>query len=284
MNTMPNFLVIGAQKSGTTTLYEDLRSHPDILIPDKETSGLVGLDPNDITAVTQYADLFESEGNRLVGEVSTEYTMAPRIQVAKAAQELLGSAQVFYIVREPVSRVISHHHHEYASGLMGPDIDVELQKHPQLVYNSCYATQLIPWLDGFGRSKVHIIRFEDYMSDRDAGANSIFRRLGLEPWKLPTAEKAFNTSDNRFLATGLWRQLSRSGPYRRLVRPIVSESVRRRVMQTILPKPASRPDPPSERTIAHLIDVLRPEVAALSELTETEPWWDLDQLWETTGG
>lgn len=284
MTTLPKFLVIGAQKCGTTTLYEDLRSHPRIFIPEKETSGLVDLDPGDRSSMTKYASMFEPAGSRLAGEVSTLYSMLPRNDVAHTARKVLGTAQILYLVREPVSRVISHHHHDYSSGLMGPDIDVEVKRCPELVGNSRYATQIAPWIEVFGRSNVSIIRFEDYMANRENGANAVFRKLGLEPWSLPRVSEAYNTAGNRFLATGHWRKISQSPAYRKLIRPLFSETVRRQVMRRALPKPPERPNPPSTCTVSEIVDTLRPEVMALSEFTGTDPWWDLDAVLEKFSG
>ncbi|WP_026818199.1 sulfotransferase [Arthrobacter castelli] len=284
MTSLPDFLVIGAQKCGTTTLYEDLRSHPRVFIPDKETSGLVDLKLDDASSVEKYCSMFEQGGSRLSGEVSTLYSMLPMYDVARTAGRLLGAAQILYIVREPISRVISHHHHEFSAGAMGPDIDVEVEQRPELVDNSRYATQVAPWIDAFGRSNVHIIRFEDYMADRQAGADGVFRKLGLDQWKLPTASEAFNTADNKFLATGLRGKVSRSTPYRRLIRPLFPEAVRRRLMRLVLPKPPKRPNPPSEDTVAELVRRLQPEVVALSEWTGGELWWDLNTVLENHRG
>lgn len=281
MAPFPKFLVIGAQKCGTTTIYEDLQSHPEIYIPDKEASGLVGLNPNETASVESYAALFRPGANSLVGEVSTLYSMFPKYDVVRTASDILDSPQIIYIVREPISRVISHHNHAYSLGLMGPDIDAEVWKHSELIENSCYATQIGPWIKEFGRSNVHIIRFEDYMAERQTGANAIFRELGLTPWALPTVSQAFNTADNKFVSTGGWAKLSSSAPYRRLIRPLISEQLRRKMMRLVLPKPAKRPSPPSKRTVLELARHLQPEVAALSKLTETEPWWNLDAVVES---
>lgn len=284
MTSLPKFLVIGAQKCGTTTLYEDLRSHPGIFIPDKETSGLIDLNLDEPSSVERYASLFEQGGGRSIGEVSTLYSMLPKYNVAAGARRVLGSAQILYIVRDPISRVISHHHHDYSSGAMGPDIDVEVKERPELVDNSSYATQIAPWIDEFGKANVHTIRFEDYMADRQVGANAVFRRLGLDPWQLPTASAAFNTADNKFVATGSWGKISRSAPYRKLIRPLFSESLRRHTMRLVLPKPPGRPKPPSKSTVRELVRRLRPEVLALSEVTDTKPWWDLDDVLESYRG
>lgn len=276
--SMPSFLVVGAQKCGTTTLYEDLRSHPEIFLPDKESSGLIDLDPDDTASVQKYARTFESAGGMTTGEVSTLYSMWPKSGIAESARKILGTIPIFYIVREPVSRVISHHHHEYSSGSMGPDIDVEVRKCPELIDNSRYASQIRPWIESFGVANVHIIRFEDYVANRQAGAASLFRLLGRSPWELPTVDKAFNTATDKFFATGHWRGLSRNAGYRRLLRPLISERTRRWVMRLVLPKAPDRPSPPSAHTVDEIVRSLRPEMMALARITECEAWWDLEAV------
>ena len=71
----------------------------------------------------------------------------------RAARFLSKETQIVYLVREPVSRAISHHRHMNAwhgPGKMNADIDASAQEHSSLVDYSCYATQLEPWRDAFG--------------------------------------------------------------------------------------------------------------------------------------
>ena len=274
----PGFLVVGAQKCGTTTLYEDLRSHPDIYVPDKESSGL--LDPRlpEPAAVERYRALFSAAGGRLAGEVSTEYTMLPANDVATLAREVVGPARILYVVREPVARTISHHHHYYAAGLMSDDIDSDVPRHPELVDNSRYAMQIEPWLRAFGPSAVKVIRFESFVADRQATADAVFSFLGVRPWTLPAADSIHNAASDKVVAVGLWQRVSESPLYRHTLRRVLSEPVRRRLLGLVLPKAKPRPPAPAYATVEALVAALRPDVERLGEITGEGPWWDLDAV------
>ena len=91
---LPDFLIIGAQKSGTTTLYADLAVQPTICMSSiKEPSVLIKIpDPDKATAY--YGRLFEAEpSHRRFGEASTLYSQLPEHrEVAERARRLLGPA------------------------------------------------------------------------------------------------------------------------------------------------------------------------------------------------
>jgi hypothetical protein len=274
----PGFLVVGAQKCGTTTLFEDLRSHPDIYVPDKESSGL--LDPRlpEPAAVEGYRALFSAARGRLAGEVSTEYTMLPANDVATLAREVIGPARILYVVREPVARTISHHHHYYAAGLMSDDIDSDVPRHPELVDNSRYAMQIEPWLRAFGPSAVKVIRFESFVADRQTTADEVFAFLGVRAWTLPAADRVHNAASDKVVAVGTWQRVSESPLYRHTLRRVLSEPVRRRLLGLVLPKAKPRPPAPAYATVETLVAALRPDVERLGEITGEGPWWDLDAV------
>lgn len=278
MNDGPGFLVVGAQKCGTTTLYEDLRSHPGVFLPDKESSGLLAEDLPSPGAVAAYQRLFRQAGDRLAGEVSTRYTMLPVHDVASVAAEVLGEARVLYVVREPIARVISHHHHDHALGLVSADIDVEVRRTPALVDNSRYATQIDPWLRAFGPERVMVIRFETFVADRQGTANRVAAFLGLPSWTLPHTGTVHNAAESKVVATAGWRRLLSHPAYRRVLRPLVPEALRRRATRAVLPSAVARPPAPSPDTVTWLVDELRPEVERLGEVTGEGPWWDLDRV------
>ena len=275
----PDFLVVGAQKSGTTTMWEDLRAHPDVEMSDKESNGL--LDP----AVTtpegrrRYAAAFGAHrAGALRGEVCTTYTMLPvHTGVVERATALNPGLRVLYIVREPVSRVVSHHHHDLALRLCDPDIDVAIRSHPPLLDNTRYATQIRPWIGALGRERVLVVRFEDYVADRGAGIGLIHDFLGL-PQRSLADTAVHNASAGRRVAVGAWGSLSQSAAYRRLVRPLVPERVRRRLMGAVLPEGPERPAAPSAATLELIAAELSPEVQALSRLIGEPPFWDLEAV------
>ncbi len=281
----PDFLVVGAQKSGTTTLWEDLRTHPDLAVSDKESNGLLDEDVTTPKGRRRYAALFGRPGaGALTGEVCTTYTMLPvHPGVVERAVLLAPGLRVVYIVREPLSRVISHHHHDLALRLCDPDIDVAVRTHPPLVDNTRYATQLRPWVEALGAGRVLVVRFEDYVADREAGLAGVQDFLGVRPVPLASAE-VHNAHADRRVAVGAWGRLSSSTAYRSFVRPLLGERLRRGLVRTVLPTGPARPDPPSAATIDHLVEVLAPEVAALSALTGQAPLWDLEESRRRHGG
>lgn len=173
--TSPDLIVIGAQKCGTTTVYEDLGAHPSISLTDKESSVLLAARESDMR--TAYARVPVPEGSFLA-EVSTEYAMRPLRDVARTAAAVAPEASVAYIVRDPVARVISHHHHEMAARTLSVGIDDAVREHRQLIDYSRYAFQIRPWLDAFGPHRVHVLRFEEYMSDRATGSARLYSILG----------------------------------------------------------------------------------------------------------
>ena len=202
--------------------------------------------------------------------------------VAERAQRLNPDVRVVYIVREPVSRVISHHHHDLALRLCDPDVDVAV-RHPPLVDNTRYATQLRPWVEALGAERVLVVRFEDYVADREAGLASVQEFLGVRPVP-PSSAEVHNAHADRRVAVGTWDRVSSSTAYRSFVRPLLGERLRRALVRTVLPTGPARPDPPSPATVDHLVELLGPEVAALSALTGQAPLWDLEESRRRHGG
>jgi Sulfotransferase domain len=143
---LPDFLVIGAMKSGTTTFYHDLAGHPHVYLADKELGALT----RDISAPQYAAHFKHARINQLCGDVSTGYSMLPDVTgvVERAARQLSPRAKILYLVREPVQRAISHHYHYISlrpDDRMEPDIDACVRKYSSLTDYGRYGEQLEHW-------------------------------------------------------------------------------------------------------------------------------------------
>ena len=128
---LPNFFVIGAMKSATTTIHQDLSLHPDIDCGQKELNALT-LQPNLEQIRNTYRSNFKQPDAVIRGDVSTTYSMIPEHQgVPEKALELCGpDTKIVYVVREPIARTMSHHQHMMnwnGDGKMGPDINHEVK-------------------------------------------------------------------------------------------------------------------------------------------------------------
>ena len=280
----PEFLIIGAMKSGTTSLYFDLRSNPAIYLPEEKEPGNLTRDEvltEDGRAV--YARHFrKARKEQLCGDASTTYSKLPEITgVPRRARRLLGNeVKVLYLVREPVSRTLSHHYHELTAGTVPANVDQAVREHPRLIQFSLYARQIRPWIESFGADRVRIIRFEDFVRDRRGIVATISDFLGVEPrWGNVDADRIHNASELAAAPRGLAWRFSRGSAYRALIRPWLSSPVRLRIGRLLMPKAPSRPAPPTLETVDHIIERVRDDASALRGIVGSdEPLWDLDAV------
>ncbi|MEX0642669.1 MAG: sulfotransferase domain-containing protein [Pirellulales bacterium] len=279
---LPDFLVIGAMKSGTTTLYHDLMANPAVFLADKELNALVQHDsPED------YARHYRTaRAHQLCGDVSTCYSMLPLYPqaVSNAQRWLPNSLKIVYVVREPIGRLISHHRHMsdwHGTGRMARDIDACVRNEPNLLAFSRYAFQLRPWLEAYSRDAVTVVRFEDYVANRWREVARLSKFLNVPPCTdRIQADAVFNRSEKKPINTEFWSGSISSSAYRRLVRPLLTISVRNWLRVALLPQAPPAPSPPSADTIAMLVDKLAPEVEALRQLLgHPQPLWNLEDMW-----
>jgi len=280
----PDFLVIGAMKSGSTTLHQDLATHPQINLAEKESAGLQKFDTRRRADRTRYLRQWsQAASDQVRGEVSTTYTMAPHIPgIPERAAAVAPDARLIYILREPLARIVSHHHHDVSSGLVRSTIDTAVRDDPRFLDYSRYGSQLDAWREFFRDDAIRVLRFEDYVSDRRRATADLFAWLGLPPLPdLIDVDAVHNASEGKHSARGATRRIVQSRIYRERVRRVFPQTLRSRVASAILPAAPPRPAPPSEATVRWLIDQLGPEVAAVEAFTGGKVAWDLEQVLET---
>lgn len=222
------FLVLGAMKSGTTTLDSLLRAHPDVdVVAQKEGSQLN--DPR--TAAGLAARIGYSKAVR-AGEVTAGYLQAPLLpQPVDRALQLLGpQVALVVIVRDPLDRAISHWQHLRQLGRENRGLDEALLDGdaPYQAF-SRYHEQLQPWLDTFGSDRLHLLCLEDYHGDPARVVGRLWDFLGVERQRRDLEPVHANAAATRVVATGWRNTVSQSGLYRRGVRPLIGPRVRRRL-------------------------------------------------------
>lgn len=197
---LPNFLIIGAARSGTTSLYSALQSHPDVYLPrNKRPEPHFFLkDAEYAKGLPYYEQTFFAgwQGQRAVGEASTSYlygTCVPR-RVAEA----LADVRMLCLLRNPIDRAFSGYWHTVASGLEKLSFDEALaQEDPRkrelagtplgeiapfaYVERSLYHRQLVRWLEVFDRSRLAILLLEDLVGDPQTALSGIARFLDIDP-------------------------------------------------------------------------------------------------------
>lgn len=279
MVRLPDFLVIGAMKCGTTTLFRDLETHPGIFMPDdKEPHALVDDEVLTPTGQARYAALFKpARDDQLAGEASTGYTKIPwKTGAVERAQNVLRpDLKLIYIVRHPIARIVSHHYHQHAAGRTGADIAEAIAADERLLGYTRYATQLKPWLDAYGPELVRVIKFEDFIADRGGTMRTVFAWMGLDPaLARPDEGASYNKSEGKQVAAGPLRDVLKSGVYQRYGRRLTPRWVKNAARAALFRGAPARPAPPSQDLVDRLTDELWPEVEKLSELLGlSEPMW-----------
>ncbi len=282
--TLPSFLIIGAMKSGTTTLYRDLLTHKQVFFPvSKELSMHMNLTKDDVLTPqgrAEYEELFEdAEPEQVCGEASTDYTKIPKFTgVPERAKQLLGpDIRLVYLMREPLARMISHHYHIYAEGFAPADINRAVDEKPEIVDFSLYGMQLKPWIETFGRDALMAVRFEDYVKDRHGVCAQIMEHIGLEPDVSRIKTKAvYNKSDGKpVMSKGLRTRLVNSHFYRTWIRPHIPVGVRSMAVRWVMPKAPPRPAYPSPETVERVTQRFKEDHELLHALLGDQcPHWE----------
>ncbi|MEM9251017.1 MAG: sulfotransferase domain-containing protein [Planctomycetota bacterium] len=280
---LPDFLIIGAMKAGTTTIFQDLRLHSRVFIPeDKEPHTLIHHDVFSPEGRQVYESLYRRAApDSVKGDASTGYAKRPFYEgVSSRAKRLMGDRlRIIYAVRDPIARIVSHHHHLVTYNRAPASIDEAVRSDPDYVNFSRYAYQLEPWLRDFGPERVLTVDFHRYTRERQAGAEAIWRFLGLSPPpRRVDAQAVYNRSGREGVALGRWASISQSTVYRKFVRPLLSDTVRESMMRRVLPQAAPRPRPPRPETVRWLLDELTDDMEAWARSEAAPVSWSRDEL------
>ncbi|CCQ10308.1 hypothetical protein PALB_11730 [Pseudoalteromonas luteoviolacea B = ATCC 29581] len=197
---VPDFVIIGAMKSGTTTLHEMLASHPDVHIPADE---LFFFSQDDVAEHPNFAKhgadgllshLHQSDGpdwswyrqklhhtksKRLVGEDSTTYLCSPRALQRLAAQPK--AVKILVVLRHPTERAYSQYWHMVRARRAVYSFEDTLRFMPQqLLSRSQYVQQLREVYTHFDKSQVKVVLFEQFVKQQSEVLAEVCDFLGLD--------------------------------------------------------------------------------------------------------
>jgi hypothetical protein len=210
----PDFILIGTQRAGTTSLFRDLRMHPQVAPP--IVKEIHFYDYNHARGSSWYQAHFPTkrernerakrEGMAISGEATPNYLRHPHA-ARWAAAELPEASRFIVTLRNPVDRAFSHWKLMVRLGLedlsfgdaieaedrrIGPDWErVQRDPHHQAheyfrhsyAARGRYAEQLDEWFRRVGRDRVHVVRTEDHYARPDETYAEITAFLGLRSWQ-----------------------------------------------------------------------------------------------------
>jgi Sulfotransferase domain len=204
---LPDFLVIGAQKSGTTSLYEYLRSHPEVFMPDIKELDFFTPELNWERGFGWYQRLFANpgEGIKAIGEASTSYTKYPRYSGSvELISQYLPKANLIYVIRNPIDRLRSHYVHNVAFGNETEPLVRAVERNPDYINFGKYAMQLNHYLSSFPMQQLLIITSEALRNSRKETLSKVYSFIGVQQdWTSDVQGQEFFNSERR-LAYPTW--------------------------------------------------------------------------------
>ncbi len=311
---VPDFFIVGQPKSGTTALYEMLRRHPRIYMPDGKEPWYFATElhfrppprPDGIPAThDEYLALFEAAGaEQRAGEASPMYLWS-RTAASRIA-EMQPAAQIIMILREPASLLHSLHlqfvktHVETERDLrkalsleeprrQGRHIPRRSYWPKALAYSehARYVEQLRRYHELFGREQTLVLIYDDFRRDNEAAVRAVLRflevddTLPIETMEAnPTVQVRSQPLHDLVHAVSVGRG-PMSVAVKRAVKAVTPAGVRRAALRAAQTRFVyGEPQPPDERLMSELRRRFKPEVVALSEYLGRDlvTLWGYDRL------
>ncbi|WP_170190284.1 tetratricopeptide repeat-containing sulfotransferase family protein [Geitlerinema sp. P-1104] len=214
-----DFTIIGAQKSGTSSLYYYLEEHPDISVSIKKELHFWSLhyEKGQDWYLSHFLPIPEGQ-SWVTGEASPTYLDSPK--AAERMYRVFPEMKLIVLLRNPVTRAISHYHHwvrlkkefrpldvafkEQLQNL--PEWDDELAIRNHYIARSCYSQFLPRWLDYFPRKNCLVLASETFQAQPSQVLQTIHSFLGIPKRPLENREY-YNVGDYQFSHPSLQQDL-----------------------------------------------------------------------------
>jgi hypothetical protein len=282
--TLPNFVIAGAMKAGTTSLLEYLGQHPQVYkSPIKETRFFT-FDPDNpehvnksyrnfpVRTMDAYLEQFAGvKDETAIGEATPNYLISPLAPARM--KEIIPDVRLIFSLRHPVKRLYSIYLMGVTRGTASGNVYEDLRPGGYLAEFHRYSPYFRRWRDCFDLPQMKIVLFEDFKSNPLEVVQSLYIFLGVDGQFVPDTSRRYNVGGipkNRF-AAGLARGLKgvRNKRYFRMIKSYLPDSIRSwnaKLRGATLKKPDPLPADLAQELAAYYSD----DVLELQKLLEID--------------
>ncbi|NDJ62372.1 MAG: sulfotransferase [Chloroflexi bacterium] len=280
--TMPNFLIIGAMKAGTTALYATLAQHPQIYMsPNKEPhfftheGGKPSISPTVVNNLADYQALFADVTDEIaIGEATPNYLVQP--EVAATIHRYLPDAKLIAILRDPAERAYSHYLHRVLSRREDHADFLEAFRYNETLaaegyyldsyrLGGMYYENLCRYYDRFPAAQIKVVLYDDWRDDPAGTAQALFDFLGVDTAFVPDARWYYKTGKPKSALLNDVLRYVRTSNVARPLRKLIPANLRRNVVIGLHNRNVARETlTPEDR--AMLIDLMRDDILKLQDL------------------
>ena len=296
MRHIPNFLVVGAAKAGTTSLYHYLKQHPEVYLPHKkEHFFFAGLKKdmfsgkgsfygrNIIENWDDYVSIFdEAAAEKAVGEVCVAYLYFYENSIGNILRYVQPVPRIIIILRNPAERAFSNYKHHLRDGVEQLNFDEAIR--PEVINRrkgenwwwgfdyidvGFYHRQVKAYLEAFGKEKVRIYLYEEISRNLLGAMRDMFEFLEVDPSFIPDVSAKHNVTDiprSKKLQNFL---LNYDHPLKKISRPLLLNAIGKEKTEKLFnyfKNKNSRKDSMEPDTKKYLIGIYRHDILLLQDL------------------
>jgi len=286
--SMPNFLIIGAAKAGTTSLYYYLQQHPQIFMSALKEPKFFALDGSplnfqgpsqhinheSVNNIEDYKALFADVRDEIaIGEASPLYLYCP--EAPQRIQATLPDAKLIVILRDPVERAFSSFSHLLREGYETLSFEAALKEEDKRIQErwaplwyyidkGFYYQQLRRYYDLFNSQNIKIYLFEDLCKNPVALVQDVYDFLGVDKSFVPdlTKRNVSGVPKNK----ALQNLLSRDNPIKSALKIFIPSSMRKSLYRELKTRNLGDKPALSPEAKAQLRELYREDISNLQEL------------------
>lgn len=232
-----NFLCVGAQKAGTTSLHDILKQHPDIYLPKSKEAHFFDIDQHYERGLKWWFDTFFSSVNneKIVGAITPEYFYYE--DVPTRILETLGKdIKIIILLRNPVDRAYSHYlmskRRGYEEYSFEDAVSIESERikigdfeknHFSYITRGLYSEQIKRYQRIFSKENILILRFEDdFINNKEQTIRTILAFLGVDEVSLDIDLKSNQATQPRCKC--ITRLLNKESGLKKILRLFIKSS------------------------------------------------------------
>jgi hypothetical protein len=290
-NNLPNFLIVGAAKCGTSSLHNYLNQHPDIFMPSYNEQGMKVKEPrflikdlvkdrlhNGVWSLEEYKSLFNEVKNEIsIGESTVLYLYYYNEAIKNIKKYLGDDVKIIIMLRNPTDRAYSAFQHvsrglkeqnsfEEALKIEKGRMNKESSLTPMVMYKEMglYHDMVRAYKENF--KNVHIIFYEDFRDDTEGEIKKIFKFLELSLSVNIDFVSRHNVGGKRWKNEKIKHVFMKNNPLKSALKKAIPKSLRKGVRDKLISASTDKVAPMKENTRVKLNEFFKEDVKKLSDL------------------
>ena len=270
MANKPDFIIIGAMKCATSSIHTQLAQQPGMFMSTPKEPNFFSDDDQYARGLSWYTSLFAAaNADNICGESSTHYTKLPDYpQCIARMKAYLPQLKLVYVMRHPIDRLVSHYIHQWSQNSVTCNINQAVDQYEEFIAYSCYAKQLQPYIEAYGKANILPVFFEAVKARPEQELQRIATFIGYDRPVTWLPEKAQQNASNERIKKFWGYDLLVDSPLMTMLRRVlIPQFIRDRIKKNLTMQDRPELD---EAHIQQLTSVFDQDLATLGA------WLDLD--------